>query len=85
MKMTNNVIMPRPYNKADLAAFKEAYFTVLSKCPINVENLSEAEDALINFAATLFSDDEGAQQSIMQCRPDNRKQLVELILRLPTI
>ena len=82
--MTSNVIKPRPYNKADLVELKEAYFSVLSECPTDAEKLSGVEDALINFAAALFSDDEGAQQSIMQCRPDNRKQLVELILRLPT-
>ena len=82
--MTSKIIMPGPYNKAQLAKLKETYFSVLSECSPNAEKLSEVEDALINFAAALFSDDEGAQQSIMQCRPDNRKQLVELILRLPT-
>jgi len=84
------------YDKTRLAQLKEDYYTALGKeisaCD-NYERLpasslaakrQAAEDALIDFADELLSDDSKAQTLLRQRRQDMKKQLVELILRLST-
>jgi len=84
------------YDKTRLAQLKEDYYMALGKeisSHDNQERLpasslaakrQSAEDALIDFADELLSDDSKAQTLLRQRRQDMKKQLVELILRLST-
>lgn len=84
------------YDKAGLARLKEAYYTALSReisvcenpdrlptVPVTAEQQA-AEDALIDFANELLSDDPEMQALLRQRQRDMKKQLVALILRLST-
>jgi len=84
------------YDKTRLAQLKEDCYMALGKeipSHDNQERLpasslaakrQAAEDALIDFADELLSDDSKAQTLLRQRRLDMKKQLVELILRLST-
>lgn len=78
---------PKFYDKARLANLKEAYYTALGRETSALENprlpavsfISErqaAEDALIDFADELLSDDPKVQALLRQRRLDMKTQLV---------
>lgn len=86
---------PKSYDKVRLTQLKEVYYTALGRELSARENpklpaasfASErrvAEDALIDFADELLSDDSKVQTLLRQRRLDMKTQLVELILRLST-
>ena len=87
---------PKTYDKTRLTHLKEVYYAALGEeisARENPERLSAAsftakrqaaEDALIDFAEEMLSDDSKAQAILRRRRLDMKKQLVELILRLST-
>lgn len=74
------------YNRAELARLKEVYFSALgnsiSSYQTESDALIDAENELIHFVSDLFSDEPVILARIRKAQSENRKQLIELLLRL---
>lgn len=82
-----NTAYSMSYDRVQLAVLKEAYFDALGSMPpgrVDSLQVHRAEEALIDFADELFTEDPKTRALLRRLRMDARPQLIRLILRLST-